>query len=136
MRVREQPGLDLLGAVEFEAKVLHNEVHHGVSTNIRASVMPGWYGRTWHLTALGSVQVTTGSVLQHRAAYREIFPDVHNGFVGPGAAFLWGGAVVGAQVGSVMVDLSISIRGAANFKSYKPYYLPYTAMLRVGYAWP
>jgi hypothetical protein len=125
-------GFDILLGGGLEAKILANRVHRGGSLNLSLLAGPGYYAPRGFVALQVGAQGTLTSLLLHTDAYEAIYPEVHNGFVGPSAPQWLGGLRAGFRAGPVLVEAHATLRTSITFEQHPPYVVPYMGGLRVG----
>ncbi len=125
---------NILVNLSAENKYLENSVHQANIYNWAASIMPGYYSDKWYVGTEIMYKWLFRARYQHTEFYKEIFPDVKDGWYNYKNAYLNLSVNIGVKMTHQMdVDFSVGYRLTNDFKNYQPYLIPYFSNLAINY---
>jgi hypothetical protein len=118
----------------IENKYLENKVHQANIYNWIVSIMPGYYAHKWYVGAEIQHKWLHGAKYEHTDFYREIFPEVKDGWYSYRNTYWNLSLNTGVKLSnSFDIDLRAGYRFVHDFKNYAPYVNPYFANLAINY---
>ncbi|MCT4664074.1 MAG: hypothetical protein N4A45_02430 [Flavobacteriales bacterium] len=124
--VLNNTSFNMIVNIGAENKFLKNTVHKANIQNIIVSLMPGYFSDKWYMGIELMHKRLLGAYFKHTDYYRSIFPNVKDGWYNYENNYWNLSLNCGARMAKNWdMDLRVGYRMPSNFKSYKPYLIPY-----------
>lgn len=127
-------GFNALVSADLQLKLAQNDVHTALVSGYGAALQPGYFGRSWYVTAEASLRGTIAASFFHSAAVRAELPGLVDGtYRTRQLAFFFGGAAGVQVLRTVIIGLRFAWRVPYTFESYAPWVQPYTLNVELGW---
>lgn len=125
---------NIIGHAGLEGKYSTNMVHRAYAVNGILGVMPGYFGGRWYGGAEILYKRGLANHLAHTSYYREIYPDVQDGWYSSRMAYLFLSLNGGYRITPrLALSLRAGLRFTTDFENYSPYLIPYCGNLALIY---
>lgn len=135
-QVLDHPNFNVITNIGIENKYLKNVVHQANIYNWAVGFMPVYYSNSnkWYAGMELMYKRLYAVKYKHTDYYREVYPEVKDGWYKYKNAYLNVSVNLGAKISnSFDIDLRGGYRFTNDFQNYRPYITPYFGDLAVNY---
>jgi hypothetical protein len=124
--VSRNSSFNIITNIGAENKYLENTVHKANIYHWVVGLMPGYYSDRWYVGVEGLSKWLIGAKFTHTEYYREVYPEVKDGWYSYRNGYVHLSLNLGAKISDRLdVDFRAGYRFTHDFKDYQPYIIPY-----------
>jgi len=125
---------NIITNIGIENKYQENLIHQANVYNFFMSFMPAYFLEKWYIGSELAVKTTLGARFEHTDYYKQIYPEVQDGWYRYDNTFLYISLNAGYRFSDrTDLDFRVGYRISGDFENYAPYLIPYFGNLSFNY---